>query len=462
MPTSQLARLKLLLAFDALLVEGSVADAAKTLGIGSPAMSRILGQLRTLFGDQIVIRSSKGLLPTPFAESMRGRLRSLAAEADDLVSARKPVAPSTAHPPRAAIVQHPPLAFRRVEQIEGQPDPRTIALRLSQIGADSEARDRLSRYLVTVGAGSGRSRPLTFEEARDAFSIVLDGEADPVQIGALLVALQSRAITAAELAGLVAAARAGCRPISARSPAALDWPAYLSPRNLQPPWFLLAARLIAFAGHRVLLHGFGRGTGSLDRSLDTLGIPYCLSLEETEAQLASGPIAFLPLVAINPQLRALSGLYRLLGMRSPINLLIQLLNPFGAPATVIGVPSASARTVHRDAAALLGWERFLAVSSHRDVAQATPVRIMKLICLDRGELSEHVVPPIQLVSTQARIAALTAPEYCAGLWTGAVRDEEATAIVIGTAALALLILDPTETSYERALAEATRLWNERA
>lgn len=61
---------------------------------------------------------------------------------------------------------------------------------------------------------------------------MLDGEADPIQIGALPVALQYRGVTTAELVGMARAAR---RPPAADRGGAgapdLDWPAYRSPRN---------------------------------------------------------------------------------------------------------------------------------------------------------------------------------------------------------------------------------------
>src|SRR5690606_8909323 len=146
---------------------------------------------------------------------------------------------------RIPIVQHPPLAMKPTPMIEGEPDLGMIARRIAAIGPDAEPKRRLAGYIATIGAGAGRSRPLSEDEAADAFRIVLDGEADPIQIGALLVALQYRGVTPNELAGMVRAARARCMPLDREPAADLDWPAYLSPRSTRPPWFLLSARLVA-------------------------------------------------------------------------------------------------------------------------------------------------------------------------------------------------------------------------
>lgn len=462
LPASPLARLRLLVALDALLVEGSAGAAAQALGIGPPAMSRLLKQMRLLFNDELVTRTGKGFVPTPFAERARLRLRALSAEADDLI--RNPAAPAARTPPPeravAPLVQNPPLALSPTATIEGQPDAAHIARRRARLADNPDPKLRLARYVATTGAGVGRARPLAMHEAEDAFRIVLHGEADPVQIGALMVAMQYRGVTAQELAGFVNAARSD-RPAPGSGAAAdLDWPAYVSPRNMRAPWFLVAARLLACDNRRVLLHGFDRDLGNLDGVLRGLGIDYCLSEKEAEAALAAQGIAFLPLSVIDEQLRALTGLYRLFDMRSPLNLLVHLLNPLGAPATMTGVPNASTRRLFSDAAELLGWDRLLTVGANRDVAQATPFRSMPLALLRDDRVTEIAIPSI----ASEPIAAghtLTAQEQCLGLWSGALRDADATAIVLSTAALGLMVQSPAPIAYAAALEQAAQMWEAR-
>ncbi len=59
--------LNLLVAFDALIVEHSVTRAGKRIGRTQPAMSAALSRLRALFGDELFVRGSAGLQPTPRA-----------------------------------------------------------------------------------------------------------------------------------------------------------------------------------------------------------------------------------------------------------------------------------------------------------------------------------------------------------------------------------------------------------
>ena len=69
--------LNLLVALDALLAEGSVAGAAKVLGLSASAMSRTLLRLRAATGDPLLVRAGRGLVPTPHAAALRERARTL-------------------------------------------------------------------------------------------------------------------------------------------------------------------------------------------------------------------------------------------------------------------------------------------------------------------------------------------------------------------------------------------------
>lgn len=62
--------LNLLSAFDALFTERHVTRAARRLGIGQPAMSDALRRLRLLFGDDLFVRASDGMQPTPRAKTI--------------------------------------------------------------------------------------------------------------------------------------------------------------------------------------------------------------------------------------------------------------------------------------------------------------------------------------------------------------------------------------------------------
>ena len=62
--------LNLLVVFDRLMTERRVSKAADSLGVSQPAVSNSLGKLRKLFGDQLFLRTPRGMEPTPYAEQL--------------------------------------------------------------------------------------------------------------------------------------------------------------------------------------------------------------------------------------------------------------------------------------------------------------------------------------------------------------------------------------------------------
>ncbi|MGO8908831.1 MAG: LysR family transcriptional regulator [Bradyrhizobium sp.] len=69
--------LNLLATLDVLLAEGSVARAAQRLRLSPSAMSRALARLRATTGDPLLVRAGRGLVATPRALELRGRVSQL-------------------------------------------------------------------------------------------------------------------------------------------------------------------------------------------------------------------------------------------------------------------------------------------------------------------------------------------------------------------------------------------------
>jgi DNA-binding transcriptional LysR family regulator len=62
--------LNLLVVFNELLRQRRVSAVAETLEISQPAISNALNRLRKILGDELFLRTSKGMIPTPFAETL--------------------------------------------------------------------------------------------------------------------------------------------------------------------------------------------------------------------------------------------------------------------------------------------------------------------------------------------------------------------------------------------------------
>jgi len=62
--------LNLLVVFQQLIRDGRVSAAANSLELSQPAVSCALNRLRKVLGDELFVRTSRGMQPTPFAEQL--------------------------------------------------------------------------------------------------------------------------------------------------------------------------------------------------------------------------------------------------------------------------------------------------------------------------------------------------------------------------------------------------------
>jgi len=88
--------LNLLVALDALLAERSVSRAALRLHLSQPATSALLARLRELFGDPLLLRSARGMLPTARALELLGPVKQVLNQIDAIVRPRTAFDPARA------------------------------------------------------------------------------------------------------------------------------------------------------------------------------------------------------------------------------------------------------------------------------------------------------------------------------------------------------------------------------
>jgi DNA-binding transcriptional LysR family regulator len=96
--------LNLMVAFEALMAERSVSAAASRLGVSQPAMSSTLARLRSLFDDELFVRSGRAMLPTVRAVQLEAQVARALAQ---LRAALEPQSPFN------------PAASRRVFTVSG-------------------------------------------------------------------------------------------------------------------------------------------------------------------------------------------------------------------------------------------------------------------------------------------------------------------------------------------------------
>lgn len=295
--------------------------------------------------------------------------------------------------------------------------------------------DRFAPFVATLGRGPGRSRALTRDEARQAFTMVLNREPDPVQLGAFLMLLRYRGEDPEEIAGLVEAARA-FSGLGSRLPADLDWPSYGAGRTRIAPWFLLSALALARSGVRVLMHGTNGFSSSMTvaEGLDLLGLSMAENLHEAERDLAVRNFAHLPISAFAPEVERLLGLRRLFGLRSPVNTVSRLLDPANAPAGVAGVFHPAYIDVHLGAAERLGRPTLVVVKGGGGEAERAGLKPMTAYRWAEGVGRTELSLPALRPQCDA-----TAGDFLS-VWRG---ESPPPVACVATIALALLALDST-------------------
>jgi DNA-binding transcriptional LysR family regulator len=88
--------LDLLLIFDEIYKTASLTQSAESLGIAQPTVSVALAKLRQHFDDPLFIRTSRGMQPTPLADSVIDDVRATTAALHKTLSPRITFDPSVA------------------------------------------------------------------------------------------------------------------------------------------------------------------------------------------------------------------------------------------------------------------------------------------------------------------------------------------------------------------------------
>lgn len=86
--------LNLLVVFDALMQERHVTRAGEKLGLSQPATSNALARLRLLFEDELLVKTSEGMQPTPRAIALAAAIRLMLLQLQAALTAAAPFVPA--------------------------------------------------------------------------------------------------------------------------------------------------------------------------------------------------------------------------------------------------------------------------------------------------------------------------------------------------------------------------------
>lgn len=323
---------------------------------------------------------------------------------------------------------------------------------------------RFAQYVRILGKGKSGTRSLTQDEAKSAFSMVLRGEAEPVQVGAFLMLLRVKEETGEELAGFVKAARACMLPHDNETNSALrpdlDWSSYAGKKH-QHPWFILSILLLTQAGYRVFVHGTdGHTPGRLytEQALSQLQLPVAENWDQVARQLDSEGLSYLPLRRLCEPLNALIQLRPLLGLRSPVHTLTRMSNPLQARCSIQSIFHPAYGDLHRQADQILNQPSSLVFKGDSGEVEIKPQADTRLTWLSKDHCSDSLLKR----RVNERVASVDVPSVdpLRALWRGQEDDSYGLDAVLATTAVALSLLEEN-LELDAARAKATKLWAER-
>src|SRR5467141_215911 len=228
----------------------------------------------------------------------------------------------------------------------------------------------LRRAIDALAHRQSLSESLTAE----LFGVVMNGEATPTQIAALLMGLRTKGEPPEEVAGAARALRAAMVPVGASGPYLVDT---CGTGGGTVPTFnisTVAAFVAAGAGATVPKHGnrsFTSRCGSAD-VLEALGIRIVLDAPSATRVLNEARVVFLFAPNFHPAMKHVGAVRRELGTPSLMNLVGPLANPAGVRRQMIGVAERDRAPVVAEALSRLGAEHALVVHGRIGMDEISP------------------------------------------------------------------------------------------
>jgi anthranilate phosphoribosyltransferase len=291
-----------------------------------------------------------------------------------------------------------------------------------------------------------RHEDLTADQASQAMGAIMDGQAQPAHIAALLMALALKGERPEEIVGFARAMRARAVGLPGPLPTAVFDTCGTGGDGAHTFNVSTAAAIVvAGAGVPVAKHG-NRAVSSRCGSADVfeaLGVSLEAPPDRVLHALEAAKLAFFFAPAWHPSMKHAGPTRRELGVRTAFNLLGPLTNPAGARRQLIGVSRPEHTELVARALGMLGAERAWVVHGAGGLDELSTLGHTKISELSHGSVNTFYLHPAEVglsVTTAEALAGGTAADNAAMIVevldgvSGPRRD-----VVLLNAAAALLI-----------------------
>jgi anthranilate phosphoribosyltransferase len=303
-------------------------------------------------------------------------------------------------------------------------------------------------YLSTVAAG----KPLSYDEACQAFDIMMSGEATPSQIGALLMALRVRGETVDEILGAVTTMRAKMLKVEAPE-GAVDIVGTGGDGAHTYNISTLASIIVAGCGVLIAKHGNraqSSKSGTAD-ALSALGVKLDISAEQIGLCIRDAGIGFMFAQGHHTAMRFVGPSRVELGTRTIFNLLGPLSNPAGVKRQLLGVYAPQWLRPIAEALKNLGSTHVWVVhgSGLDEITLAGPTDV---VALENGAIREFTLRPRDFGMEEISLAEIRGGdgEHNAAALRGVLEGAENAYrnISVANAAAALIVAEKAATLSE--------------
>ena len=243
-------------------------------------------------------------------------------------------------------------------------------------------------------AKAATGEPLSREEARGAFTVMMNGEASDAQIGGLLMALRVRGETVEEITGAVEVMREKMLPVEAPADA-IDIVGTGGDASGSYNISTASAFVAAGAGVPVAKHG-NRALSSKSGAADVLaalGINLELTPEQISRCIEQAGVGFMFAPMHHAAMKHVGPARVQLGTRTIFNLLGPLSNPAGVKRQLVGVFSPDWVEPLAHVLAALGCESAWVVHGDGGLDEISPSGPTRVAVLRNGEVHTMQVAP---------------------------------------------------------------------
>lgn len=309
--------------------------------------------------------------------------------------------------------------------------------------------DDFKPFLQQVSEG----RPLTADEAGEAFGLMMAGTVPEAQIAGFLMALHARGETVDEITGAATAMRAKMKRVTAPA-SAMDIVGTGGDAKGTHNVSTCTAFVVAGAGVPVAKHG-NRAVSSRSGAADVLehlGVSMDIAPEALGNALDEARVGFMFAPAHHAAMRHVAPARKALGVRTIFNVLGPLCNPASVSRMLVGVYAPEMTRPLAEVLGRLDVDHAWVVHGHDGLDELSTTGESTVAELKHGEVREFTVTPEDAGLPRARLDDLIGGDAAEN--AAAIRETLAGAdgplrdIVLLNAAAALVVADRASTLRE--------------